>query len=201
MIDTKEISNDATLVIDTGAGTSPTREEILPLPILSDGHPKLAVALKEFDETQINTAEIQKFIKQLKMTMKTYNGVGLSANQCGFSFRMFVMGGGDFETVCINPRIVDITEDAELVRKREGCLSYPGLFLYVPRYESIQVEYTDETGQVVNTWLSGITAQVYQHELDHMNGIVYTEKVGPLAQQMARKRQAKLIKKIKKQYA
>lgn len=196
-----ELNNEATLVIDTSTNTSPTREEILPLPILSDGHPKLSVALQEFDTTQIGTPEIQKFIKQLKMTMKTYNGLGLSANQCGFSFRMFVMGGGEFETVCINPRIVDIAEDADLVRMREGCLSYPGLFLYVPRYESIQVEYTDETGQTVNTWLSGITAQVYQHELDHMNGIVYTEKVGPLAIQMAKKRQGKLIKKIKKQYA
>lgn len=201
MNNVNELNNEATLVIDTSTNTSPTREEILPLPILSDGHPKLSVALQEFDTAQIGTPEIQKFIKQLKMTMKTYNGLGLSANQCGFSFRMFVMGGGEFETVCINPRIVDIAEDADLVRMREGCLSYPGLFLYVPRYESIQVEYTDETGQTVNTWLSGITAQVYQHELDHMNGIVYTEKVGPLAIQMAKKRQAKLIKKIKKQYA
>lgn len=201
MIDKKELSNDATLVIDTGASTKPTREDILPLPILSDDHPKLSVPLNEFDVTQIGTPEIQKFIQQLKLTMKTYNGVGLSANQCGFSFRMFVMGAGDFETVCINPRIVDLSEDAVLVRKREGCLSYPGLFLYVPRYENVQVEYTDESGQVINTWLSGITAQVYQHELDHMNGIVYTEKVGPLAKQMAKKRQAKLIRKIKKQYA
>lgn len=201
MNNVNELNNEATLVIDTSTNTSPTREEILPLPILSDGHPKLSVALQEFDTAQIGTPEIQKFIKQLKMTMKTYNGLGLSANQCGFSFRMFVMGGGDFETVCINPRIVDIEEDAVLERMREGCLSYPGLFLYVPRYKSIQVEYFDANGQVVNTWLSGITAQVYQHELDHMNGIVYTEKVGPLAVQMARKRQDKLIKKIKKMHA
>lgn len=195
------MSEQGILTIDTSAPTKVVQEEILPLPILSDGHPKLSVALEEFDETQIGTPEIQKFIKQLKMTMKTYNGLGLSANQCGFSFRMFVMGGGEFETVCINPRIVDIAEDAELVRMREGCLSYPGLFLYVPRYESIRVEYVDENGQTQNMWLSGITAQVYQHELDHMNGIVYTEKVGPLATNMAKKRQAKLIKKIKKQYA
>lgn len=201
MIDTK----DDVLVIDTGANKTPTREEILSLPILQDGHPKLSVPLPEFDESQIKTPEIQKFIKQLMKTMKDSNGVGLSANQCGFTFRMFVIGHGDFEMVCINPRIVDVGstngDDTETERLREGCLSYPGLFLYVPRHKSVQVEYTDQNGNVQNMWLSGITAQIYQHELDHMNGIVYTEKVGPLALQMARKRQSKLIKKIKKMYS
>ena len=182
------------LVIDTNAPTRIQQETILPLPILSDGHPKLSKPLEEFDVTQLTQPEIQKFIKQLKLTMKTYNGLGLSANQCGFSFRMFVMGSDEFQMLCVNPKIVDVFD--EPVKMREGCLSFPGLYLNVPRYNRIQVEFVNELGEVKNTLLEGISAQVYQHELDHMNGIVYTEKVGPLSLQMAKKRQSKLIRKI-----
>ncbi len=74
------------LVIDTGAKT-PTRvveEQILPLSILTEGNPFLKTPVEDFDMTQVMQPEIQKFIKQLKLTMKTYNGVGLSANHCGF---------------------------------------------------------------------------------------------------------------------
>jgi peptide deformylase len=81
---------------------------------------------------------------------------------------------------------------------REGCLSYPGLYLNVPRYKKIVVEHFDHLGEYKTTTLEGISAQVYQHELDHMNGVVYTNKVGPLALELAKKRQKKLIRKISK---
>jgi peptide deformylase len=189
-------TNDDVLVINTTAPTKVVPEQILPLPILSDGHPKLAERMEEFDLTQISQPQIQKFIKQLKVTMKAYGGLGLSANQCGFRFRMFVMGSDDFQMVCINPKIVETFDEPE--KMREGCLSYPGLYLNVPRYKRIVVEHFDELGEYNTTTLEGISAQVYQHELDHMNGIVYTDKVGPLALEMAKKRQKKLIRKISK---
>jgi len=144
--------------------------------------------------SQVMQPEIQKFIKQLKLTMKTYNGVGLSANQCGFKFRMFVIGTDQFQMTCINPRIIDVDGEPKLMR--EGCLSYPALFVGVPRYEGILVHYYDEYSQPKELWLRGITAQCFQHELEHLDGKVFLEKVKPLAMQMARKRQTKLIKKI-----
>lgn len=189
-------TNDDVLVINTTAPTKVVPEQILPLPILSDGHPKLAERMEEFDLSQITMPEIQKFIKQLKLTMRTYGGLGLSANQCGFRFRMFVMGSDDFQMVCINPEIVQTF--GEPTKMREGCLSYPGLYLNVPRYNKIVVEHFDELGEYNTTTLEGISAQVYQHELDHMNGVVYTDKVGPLALELAKKRQKKLIRKISK---
>lgn len=192
-----EAVNDSdVLVINTTAPTRVVEEPILPLPILSDGHPTLSRKLDEFDVSQITTPEIQKFIKQLKLTMTTYGGLGLSANQCGFKFRMFIMGSDDFQMVCVNPTIIETF--GEPVKMREGCLSYPGLYLNVPRYNKIVVEHFDHLGEYNTSTLEGISAQVYQHELDHMNGIVYTDKVGPLALELAKKRQKKLIRKISK---
>lgn len=191
-----ETQQDDFLVINTTAPTRIVEEPILPLPILSDGHPKLAERMEEFDLSQVMNPEIQKFIKQLKLTMTTYGGLGLSANQCGIRFRMFVMGSDEFQMVCINPKIVETFGEPE--KMREGCLSYPGLYLNVPRYKKIVVEHFDHLGEYNTTTLEGISAQVYQHELDHMNGVVYTNKVGPLALELAKKRQKKLIRKISK---
>jgi peptide deformylase len=191
-----ETQQDDFLVINTTAPTRVVEEPILPLPILSDGHPKLAERMEEFDLSQVMNPEIQKFIKQLKLTMTTYGGLGLSANQCGIRFRMFVMGSDEFQMVCINPKIVETFGEPE--KMREGCLSYPGLYLNVPRYKKIVVEHFDHLGEYNTSTLEGISAQVYQHELDHMNGVVYTNKVGPLALELAKKRQKKLIRKISK---
>ncbi len=191
-----ETNESDVLVINTTAPTRVVEEPILPLPILSDGHPKLAERMEEFDLSQVMNPEIQKFIKQLKLTMTTYGGLGLSANQCGIRFRMFVMGSDEFQMVCINPNIVETFGEPE--KMREGCLSYPGLYLNVPRYKKIVVEHFDHLGEYNTSTLEGISAQVYQHELDHMNGVVYTNKVGPLALELAKKRQKKLIRKISK---
>jgi len=190
------MSEEGVLVINTNSPTKIVEERIDPLVVFDDGHPSLKQPMPEFDESQISQEQIQKFIKQLKLTMKTYNGIGLSANQCGVKFRMFVMGSSEFQNVCINPRIIDTEGEPE--KMREGCLSYPGLYLNIPRYKKILAEYVNEFGETKTNWFDGITAQVYQHELDHMNGIVYTDHVGPLALRMAKERQNKLIKKIKK---
>jgi len=183
--------------------TSPTRvveqKQLNSLPIIFNFDDKskiLTKELPEFSEKQITTNNVQTLIKRMKKTMIENNGIGLSANQCGYSVRMFIMGTQDNQIVCFNPRIIEKYGDK--IKKREGCLSYPGMYLYIPRYEKIKVEYLDELGQTKNGIFEGITAQVFQHELDHMNGIVYTEHIGPLAYKMARDKQVKLLKKIKK---
>ena len=113
------MNDDDILVINTES-KSPTKvveEQILPLPILTEGNPILKTPVEEFDMSQVMQPEIQKFIKQLKLTMKTYNGVGLSANQCGFKFRMFVIGTDQFQMTCINPRIIDVDGEPKLMRE------------------------------------------------------------------------------------
>jgi len=80
----------------------------------------------------------------------------------------------------------------------EGCLSFPGLFLKIPRPKWIIAEFLDENGQTQQIKLDGVTARCYLHELDHMNGIRFVDYIKPLALRMAKKRQAKIIKSVKR---
>jgi peptide deformylase len=183
------------IVIDTGAGVKPALQ-ITPLPLFGDDHPLMHTEMPEYDVGTLPNHEMSILTQRLKMTMKLYSGIGLSANQCGERKRVFVIGTDQFQIVCINPKIVGSTSN--IVKQKEGCLSYPGLFLKIPRYDSVQVEFYDENGNKQTVYLDGITAQCFQHELDHMNGIDFTEHAGPVQLQLAKQKQSKLVKKIKR---
>lgn len=113
----------------------------------------------------------------LTENMFHYNGVGLSANQIGIGERVFVMIS-DIETqetiTCFNPKIIKESKD-EVVME-EGCLSYPELFLDIPRPSSVIVKYEDEGKDVHKTKLIGFIARIFQHEYDHMEGIDFTQR-------------------------
>lgn len=180
------------LTIDTTDGLD-TSEKVEPLPLMTEDHPMLRQKIPEY-KGKLPTGMMTHLIKRLKMTMKLYGGVGLSANQCGVFERVFVIGTDDFQLACVNPRIVEIEGQPE--KNNEGCLSYPGLFLKIERPSVIIGEWLDENGELKRARLSGITAQCFQHELDHMNGVRFTEHVGTVALRMARQKQVKTIKKI-----
>ena len=170
--------------------------KVQPLPLYTEDYSMLKEVMPEFDVSQLPNEAVSKLIARMKMTMKLYAGVGLSANQCGVRARIFVIGTEEFQIACINPKIINTYN--EKVKMNEGCLSSPGLFVKIPRYNAIDVEYYDENGQLVKTMLEGITAQCFQHELDHLNGIYFTQLAGETSLMMARKKQSKLIKKIKR---
>jgi peptide deformylase len=180
------------LTIDTSDGLV-TEEKIEPLPLMTEDHPMLRQKIPDY-KGKLPIGAMTNLIKRLKMTMKLYGGVGLSANQCGVFERVFVIGTDDFQLACVNPKIVEV--EGEPVKNNEGCLSYPGLFLKIDRPSVIIAEWYDENGELKRARLSGITAQCFQHELDHMNGIRFTEHVGPVALKLARQKQIKTIKKI-----
>ena len=188
-----ETLESGTFVIDTGATLAPPQARIEPLPLYDENHPMLKVQIPEYTN-KLPNYNMELLIKRLKMTMKLYGGLGLSANQCGVFERVFVIGHEDFQIACINPRI--IAKSPSTIKESEGCLSYPGLFVKLDRPDWVEVEYTDENGQLVQQRLEGITARCFQHELDHMNGIRFVEYAGPAALQVARRKQAKIIKKI-----
>jgi peptide deformylase len=106
---------------------------------------------------------------------------------------MFVVGTDEFQLVCLNPKVLAF---GPTEKDKEGCLSFPGLFLNIERPSWIEVEFTDENGTVNQTRLDGISARCFLHELDHLDGIKYTELVKPLALRMARQKATKIVKKI-----
>ena len=147
---------------------------------------------------------LEEFVKDMFETMKNYGGIGLSANQIGKPYRMFVMGDNKDiadgkKWVCINPEITDMSK--ELIRYKEGCLTFPFLFLDIERPQKVKVKYLNEKLETVEEELDGIVSRCYQHELDHMQGKVFTELVSKLKLDMALKKRDKEIKRISKLYA
>jgi peptide deformylase len=106
------------------------------------------------------------------------------------------MGFGEEFVAMFNPEIV--AADSQTGLMVEGCLSFPALGLNVSRSLGVVVKYQDFTGELKTTNLTGLSARVFQHELDHMNGIVYTKRVKPLALQMGLKKRVKIKTLIKK---
>ena len=185
------------LIINTETETKiETIEEILPFELVPPSNEILHAPIPEYNILSLPNPVLTKLVARLKMTMKMYNGLGLSANQCGVRERVFVAGTDNFQMVCINPKIIKFI--GEKKKKSEGCLTFPGMFLNVPRYESIEVEYYTESGEKKTHTFDGITAHIFQHEMEHMDGVIFTQHVGPLALKMAQERQVKLIKKAKR---
>ena len=121
-----------------------------------------------------------KIAEDLFVAMKQFGGIGLSANQVGLPYRMFVMGGHqDMEEgksrACWNPEIIEFSE--ETIQLSEGCLTYPLLFLQVTRPKKIKVKYTDNDGKEHTEDLDHMPSRVFQHEFDHMNGTDFTKLV------------------------
>ena len=171
-------------------------KEVEPFPLYDENHPMMKQRIPEYDITLLPNPVMTHTINRLKMTMKLYNGLGLSANQCGVFERVFIVGNGEIVIVCINPKVIKVSED--LIKDNEGCLSFPGLFLKVERASSVEVEYYDYQGKKYNTTFTGLTARCFLHELDHMNGITMDKHVKPLALKMAKDKQGKLFKRVKR---
>ena len=179
------------LTIDTSAGLI-KEEKVEPLPLYGENHPMLNMEMPEYTDPLPNSA-MTNLVKRLKFTMKLYGGIGLSANQCGVYERVFVIGSDEYTMTCINPKVLEVS--ADLKKDSEGCLSFPGLYVKIERPSWVKVEHTDENGETKQTKLEGLTARCFVHELDHMNGVKFVSHAGPVALQMAKKKQSKLIKK------
>jgi peptide deformylase len=158
-------------------------------PLVPEYHPALKMKLPKFDFSN-PSVDPNKFASSLVETCKKHNGLGLSANQCGYEHRVFVMGSGDNYVAFFNPEITWVSEEQS--KMEEGCLSFLDLFLNVERPTTIKVYYQDFNGEEKTAQFTGLTARVFQHELDHMNGVVYTHHAKPLALQMAIKKRTKL---------
>ena len=149
---------------------------------------------REFD---FKKDEVFKLKEELIDAMWLESGLGISANQLGHDVRVFAMRGEQKEDslVCVNPKIVDISDNMNTME--EGCLSIPDVFARVVRPAEIVVSYQNELGEEEKQNLDGLTARVFQHELDHLDGILFIDRIGPFARQRAFEK-AKKIQKMRR---
>jgi peptide deformylase len=138
----------------------------------------------------------RKLTYSLLMTMADRGGVGLASNQVGIKLRVFAMGSGNVAYSVFNPEVIE--SDSPIVFG-EGCLSSPGLFLDIKRPDHIKVRFTDMYGQQQDKEFSGLTSRIFQHELDHLNGVVYTSLVHPHHLDKAKRHVKSNLKKLEAQ--
>jgi len=115
-----------------------------------------------------------QFAQNLVKYMYECNGLGLAANQVGTPYRIFAMRAHPENFVCFNPKIVQASEKTIVLE--EGCLSYPGLVVKVKRPEFVRVRFQTPNGDTITKQFIGMSARVFQHEYDHLNGERFYDK-------------------------
>jgi peptide deformylase len=146
------------------------------------GHP--VIRQKAQPITNVLDIEIQELIDNLIATCKDFNGVGIAAPQVYESLRLFIVWSNPSArypkapkmqpTAIINPKILN--KSKETAKDWEGCLSIPGIRALVLRPAKIEVEYTNRKGKIEKKKYSNFVARIFQHEFDHLEGIVFLDK-------------------------
>ena len=164
--------------------------------LLNISNPILRETPTEFD---FETQNAQELSDALWAKCRELKGLGLSANQVGIDSKVFVMGSDDTNRKNVfNPQVISVSKETELAR--EGCLSYPGLWLSVKRPKEVTLSYQTVDGtHVVETFI-GLQARIAQHEFDHMEGLNFSDHVSQLKLDMALKSLNKRARKYLKKY-
>jgi peptide deformylase len=153
--------------------------------IVTVGHPVLRERAREITPDELGSPAVQSLIDDLVDTMRHANGAGLAANQIGVPQRVAVIEVGDNPrypykpriplTIVVNPVIEPL--DDELVEINEGCLSVPNLRGNLERYVNVRVRYLDRDGVAHDEVKRGLTAGTFQHECDHLDGVLFLDRV------------------------
>jgi peptide deformylase len=156
------------------------------LPITQVGDPVLRTQAAPLSPDQLADPATQRFIDDLIETKRAANGAGLAANQVGDTRRIAIVevepGNPRYPykppyplTVLVNPRVVEASD--ELIEVNEGCLSVPGLRGTVERHARVEVEFEDRDGQTQRIGVAGLSAGTFQHEIDHLDGVLFLDRV------------------------
>jgi len=157
------------------------------LPITTVGDPVLRVRARELESGELASTEVQSFIDDLIETKRAANGAGLAANQVGDTRRIAIVevepGNPRYPykppfplTVLVNPELEPLGEETFGVN--EGCLSVPDLRGTLDRFARVRVRYLDRDGERRELVVAGLTAGTFQHEVDHLDGILFLDRVG-----------------------
>lgn len=164
-------------------------------PITELGDPNLRAKTKPVTRAEIQSPGFKRLIADMFFTMHAENGIGLAAPQIGISKRLAVIELYENQnrkhitlfpkTVLINPRI--LRRSKKTVQSLEGCLSFMGIRGVARRSAAIEVAYTDEHGKNIRRTVTGFPAIVFQHEIDHLDGLVYLDRVADVKTIMTEK--------------
>ena len=174
------------------------------LKLIPPTDPRVQCAIAPFNDDMLKE-EGFKDRKELSdtmfKTMKKYGGIGLSANQVGLPFNMFVIGDHPdvekgLKMTCFNPMI--ISASADQVMMKEGCLTFPFVFLNISRPRKVTVKYEDENGDLKEGHLDGMFSRIFQHEYDHMLGKTFVDGISKMKLDMAYKKAEKQMKRYRK---
>lgn len=145
----------------------------------------------DFENPPEDPKEVEK---NLAEAMTRFGGIGLSANQLGLNYRVFVMKTADSGIKAFfNPEVTKLSQETEMMK--EGCLSFPDIYLMIKRPKAIEFEYTNSDGDRKTLQLEGIGSRCVQHELDHLNGIIFLQRASRLKIERALKARPKELKK------
>ena len=169
------------------------------LPIYLYGQPVLKKVAEDIDAEYPNLKEL---IENMFETMHHASGIGLAAPQIGLAIRLVVVDLDviaedepefkDFRRVYINAHILETSSETDTME--EGCLSLPGVHEKVTRPSRIRVAYLDENFVEHDEWVDGFLARVMQHEFDHLEGKVFSDRLSPLRRQMNKNKLTNLAK-------
>ncbi len=162
-------------------------------PIAAYGHPVLKKKAEEIDK---DYEGLNEFIEDMFTTMYETAGVGLAAPQVNRSICLFIIDAypyaeeheiaKDFKKVFINPAIIEKTGEEDVFK--ESCLSLPGLSEYVSRKPKIRIKYYDQNFDIHEEEYEGILARIMQHEYDHLEGILYVDRLSNLTRTLLRRK-------------
>ena len=140
----------------------------------------------DFENPTHDPKEVEQ---KLAEAMEKFGGIGLSANQVGLDVRMFVMRTQDGIQAFFNPELTRISQETDLLK--EGCLSFPDIYLMIKRSKVVEMKYFDADGKEHITSLEGLGARCVQHEIDHLNGIIFLQRASKMKLERALKSRPK----------
>ncbi len=156
--------------------------------------------LKASKDVEVFDDALKKTCNDMLSLMYEATGVGLAAPQVGLNKRIIVIdpihpdsGKDPKPQIFINPKIVKASSDT--IKREEGCLSFPGLGVDIERPCEVEVEFQDETGKKHKNKYDGLMGRCIQHEIDHLNGVVFIDHLSKLKKDLAVKKFAKILRK------
>ncbi len=130
---------------------------------------------KRTEKVKEITPEIKELIFNMKETLRAEKGIGLAAPQVGISKKVIIINAGQDYAAFINPRTIN--KSFKKVKGEEGCLSFPKLWLEIKRHKEIRVKALNEDGKEILLKAEGFSARVFQHEIDHLNGVLFFQRL------------------------